>query len=618
MQTRVLAINYSGDFFLGPDGTVYEGKHLEQDLAPAYLEVDNSAKSSRLKGALLAKSQSPADDLLCVMGKHVVIPSPNLAAEVRPELHTDKPEGGFYFSKELLEKYLRGSKGWDGQPQAFFPVEKLYVLLPYLVKARFIREGEESEWFSQRLKDNQDFRWCGIPIEPSDQLAEKLYEDYQLQKILDVVNSKVREELVRTEADLEAKLQERERLSQELAELEPKVAVLREELTNLGARKEALVSEIMALEPQYRSLKVSIAVLSAEARRLELEALGGTPEENLLSLPIYTSEGEALLEVKEAFRRIGREVDLSEILALHVAVKLFPFTVLAGESGTGKSSLLVGYARAMGMRGTTIPVQPTWSSVADFHGFVNPLTKEFVPTPFSEVLELQVSTQADLEGLVDLVLLDEINLAYVEYFLADYLSALEGDRKVRVPSKKVTIPHTLLFTGTANEDHTTRSFSDKFRDRAAFFYLDRSGEGLGELKGELADPNQINANKRISRARWNEWRNRSVDSTHQLLNTLKGVREIFKRESLPLSERLWQGTARFLLHEVCISKELGNEGPDQNTLLDLAVAIRPAQKYGAYLQAHMRRDEAREKAQRLKNSLEEQGLTRAAARFNLE
>lgn len=631
MQTRVFALNYIGDYFLSSDGTIYEAEYLG-DLVPAYLNVRNSIKSRRVPGALVADSPSQACNLLHVRGDRVTIPSLGLDALVRPELHTEKPTGGFYFPKELLERYIGGANSsWDRQPWAFFPEEKFDVLRPYIVRAWFKDLEKEEEWFLKRLEANLDFRLDGIPIEPSISLARKLYRNYALQLIMDVAATEIRLELRKNEALLEEKLRDKEQLSQELASLESKLGELRGELASLGAHKETLAKEITTLETQHESLRERVAVLSAQARALEKEALRDTPEENLLTLPIYDSEGEALLAVRKAFEEIGRKVDPSEILALHVAVKLFPFTVLAGESGTGKSSLLIGYARAMGMRVTCIPVQPTWSSVADFHGFINPITGQFVSTPFSEVLELQVSTQVNLEGLVDLVLLDEINLAYVEYFLADYLSALEGDRRVRaawVPRNgfsrsqgSVIIPPTLLFTGTANEDHTTRSFSDKFRDRAAFFYLDPSVSS--SLTGKVADSNQIKAKKRVSRVHWNEWRETiSVDAhssdVKPMLAKLEEVRKAFVKGRLPLSERLWQGAARFLLHATSIGKKLGNEYFDPNTLLDFAVAIRPAQKYGAYLQAHIHRHEAREKAQHLKSYLEEQGLTRAAARFDLE
>lgn len=95
--------------------------------------------------------------------------------------------------------------------------------------------------------------------------------------------------------------------------------------------------------------------------------------------------------------------------------------VLAGDSGSGKTNLVQSFAKAIGGVAKIIPVKPNWTSSEDLLGYYNPLDKKYLPTPFLEAL-VEANKNPDVPYLI---CLDEMNLARVEYYFADFLSKLE-------------------------------------------------------------------------------------------------------------------------------------------------------------------------------------------------
>lgn len=95
--------------------------------------------------------------------------------------------------------------------------------------------------------------------------------------------------------------------------------------------------------------------------------------------------------------------------------------ILAGDSGSGKTNLVQSFAKAVGGISKVIPVKPNWTSSEDLLGYYNPLEKKYLATPFLEAL---IEAQQHPETPY-FICLDEMNLARVEYYFADFLSKLE-------------------------------------------------------------------------------------------------------------------------------------------------------------------------------------------------
>lgn len=162
------------------------------------------------------------------------------------------------------------------------------------------------------------------------------------------------------------------------------------------------------------------------------------------------------------------------------------FVLLAGLSGTGKTSLARAYARAyceaLGLsledHYCEVSVRPDWTDPTGLLGYYNPISAKprFEET---EALELVLSATQN-PTLPYFLCLDEMNLARVEHYFAPFLTAMEGRGELQIHNERDRIdgveprvpwPRNLFIIGTVNMDETTHAFSDKVLDRAFSFEL---------------------------------------------------------------------------------------------------------------------------------------------------
>jgi len=113
--------------------------------------------------------------------------------------------------------------------------------------------------------------------------------------------------------------------------------------------------------------------------------------------------------------------DFFALLTMHDLI------ILAGDSGSGKTNLVKSFADAIGGKAVIIPVKPNWTSAEDLLGYYNPLEQKYLTTPFLDAL-FDASRNPDVPYFI---CLDEMNLARVEYYFADFLSLME--ERVKVP-----------------------------------------------------------------------------------------------------------------------------------------------------------------------------------------
>lgn len=311
-------------------------------------------------------------------------------------------------------------------------------------------------------------------------------------------------------ADLaEARAQrESERMACEEARAE--LARIEEECGKLRDERRSLANEIKTLETWRDRLKAEVQSGAQSAPRpdkpsdeqrkamladlVERPACLKTPETVRTGQP--RPEVDALQTVKAYLRQHGLVFSERTVNAFHTALKVndtSQLTVLAGVSGTGKSLLPRRYAEAMGIHFLQVAVEPRWDSPQDLLGFYNYVEQKYRATDLARLLahldpwrslELPENTP-DRRNHMALVLLDEMNLARVEYYFSEFLSRLEARPAWRTglsedACKDALIPvdirglddaprlfpaHNLLFVGTMNDDESTQSLSDKVLDR---------------------------------------------------------------------------------------------------------------------------------------------------------
>lgn len=160
--------------------------------------------------------------------------------------------------------------------------------------------------------------------------------------------------------------------------------------------------------------------------------------------------------------------------------------VIEGISGTGKTSFTYAMAKFFGGNAEIVSVQPNWRDRADLIGYFNEFNKQFNETDF-----LASIYEANYRDEPRFVILDEMNLARIEYYFAEFLSIMEmpdvSEWNIEVVSRinsddpkllregKLKVPQNLWFCGTANQDDSTFTITDKVYDRTIAIDLNQRG-----------------------------------------------------------------------------------------------------------------------------------------------
>lgn len=368
------------------------------------------------------------------------------------------------------------------------------------------------------------------------------------------------EKLERDTARLQGEMEAYERQSDE-AQLraqtsQERLAKIEAEHIDAASRLEGAETEVRQSQSQLTRMESQRAELEARLVHLKTEtdkhngSVGedGNEADHLIALkslpPVLVdlknrdewdpggteTEARALHRVHTHLKAVGLQFPHRVVHAFHTAMKVNETTqmaVLAGISGTGKSQLPRRYAQAMGIGFLQVPVQPRWDSPQDLMGFYNYIEGKFRPTDMAKTLfhmdrfnEAEFSPE--FHDRMVMVLLDEMNLARVEYYFSDFLSRLESrpprDNQDEISMRKdseieLDIPtregedtpriypgYNVLFAGTMNEDESTQSLSDKVVDRANMLRF----AAPKSIKAGLGEGTPVNP-MALSRTRWNRW-----------------------------------------------------------------------------------------------------------------
>lgn len=200
-----------------------------------------------------------------------------------------------------------------------------------------------------------------------------------------------------------------------------------------------------------------------------------------LTPPEYDNEI-SLQEFAEGYRRYAAsQMKLyytPEIVRRFVAgMAASKLLILEGISGTGKTSLPYSFSRYLSNPSTIVSVQPSFRDRTELLGYFNEFSKRFNETEF-----LRALYEANYRPDPTLIVLDEMNLARIEYYFAEMLSVLEMPNKdewvldlvptawdgdpIKMDGGKIHVADSTWFIGTANNDDSTFTITDKVYDRA--------------------------------------------------------------------------------------------------------------------------------------------------------
>ena len=186
-----------------------------------------------------------------------------------------------------------------------------------------------------------------------------------------------------------------------------------------------------------------------------------------------------------------------------------PFVILSGLAGSGKTKLAITFAKALvedcEKQLCVVSVGADWTNREPLLGFPNALQPNKYVTPENGVLQLLIEANKNSQKPYFLIL-DEMNMSYVERYFADFLSSMESKEAIPLWKKdkqmiadnnvkwddipeKIELPNNLFIIGTINVDETTYMFSPKVLDRANVIEFKISANQMSDFLNDMKEVN---------------------------------------------------------------------------------------------------------------------------------
>lgn len=460
--------------------------------------------------------------------------------------------------------------------------------------ASLAEEKSQLEAHLQTLE--QDKRLWEDRIKELDRMDELVGESVKKQKELELQITETVEKI----AQFAEKLKEAEAAESKLVELKEELIKAEEAKTTFEKEMEALRQEKTDVEASVEKSKKELEDLERSKKMLEsiqIIAEGGgasEPGESKLTRETFQAlydpefySSDALHEENldawlgdfhSHLKKHGYQFSERLVNAFHTSLKVQDvscLTVMAGISGTGKSALPRLYSDYMGMHFLLVPVEPRWDSPQDLFGFLNYMENRYEATPLGRALmqfnQKDLSEQEPMQDEMLLVLLDEMNLARVEYYFSEFLSRLEARREVnwkndnsayqkvsmevfagekdeddkRMNPIRLFAGPNVLFVGTMNEDESTQSLTDKVIDRSNTIHFGRP-KNLKARQGRA-----INAQaQKISFQAWSNSRKSGLSANSETARAvdeyLKRLNESFDALGRPFGHRTFAATCAYI------------------------------------------------------------------------
>jgi hypothetical protein len=336
-----------------------------------------------------------------------------------------------------------------------------------------------------------------------------------------------------SQLDIIKKFEDYEELSQNLENITHLIFDKTKELQQANADIEdnkKLVAENKKLKNENKKLaKESIefkALKDFHDQNLWINPLKSAYEKSISNSENFHQKTEQLTD--KFFKKISNQLGFKQIsedfihtylLSLFTSLVNGRFLLLTGHIGTGKSSLIKDTGPLLGGDTTLIPVRPGWIDSSDLLGFYDPIKDKFRATEFTTAIQQPNNDQ------INIILLDEMNIARIENYAADILSChnpigerknlnlyqndlgteqhiqlaktlenLNLDQSIREiifkqlqpnSNHEITLNDNLLLCGTLNIDGSTENLPPKMIDRSFMLKFPDFDGSLSILKQKL-------------------------------------------------------------------------------------------------------------------------------------
>lgn len=439
------------------------------------------------------------------------------------------------------------------------------------------------EILSDLTTKNEELRLLREERQRQKEEKEEYYDDHRAEIIrLEQDNEKLKIE----KRDIQLSLVNQEDLEYDQKHLQDEIKSLKVRYSAVEADNNKLQETLERLNPSYsnpESIKKRLASIKRPIPGFE----DFVPRRKETTI----NELDWLEDIRSGIHDHGLYFSQRILCAFHTALKIAewsPLTVLAGVSGTGKSELPKLYSRFGGINFINVPVQPNWDSQESMLGYFNSISNSYEAQPMLNFLvqsrEKQVNGSDNpednyngLDDTVSLVLLDEMNLAHVELYFADFLSKLEQRRAAGkddlpridinlgsdIEPYELSLGRNLLFAGTMNQDETTKSLSDKVIDRGTsiFFPRPNSLHRREELK-KL--PKQSDLLPLKIWWKWIETKSSLSDDTIKPYKQLiEGINKCLGADGKALGHRVWQSIEYYMVNHPLVMGLDAQQYPDE-------------------------------------------------------
>ncbi len=293
----------------------------------------------------------------------------------------------------------------------------------------------------------------------------------------------------------------------------------------------------------------------------------------------YGMEPFDLHKAQQTITEMGYKISLDDFLNVLLALQTRPFVIFSGRSGTGKTTLAYIIALLFGWPHYRVAVSPAWADPSDLLGFVSPLSHERVGGALENVLR---SSDDDA-----LLCLDEFNVAKVEHYFADFISAMTGDPKgslwgplpnleqLSVRKDEVLhVPKRLRVIATMNFDDSVQSITPRVLDRANVMEFDVLSADALVVDRSLDLP-------MVSKTQFHwPWNEHNLPSNVQVTDMIRDIWSALRGSRGHLTHRAAQEMYRYILLGLPYATALNrNDDEQREALLDRQIAQRILPKF---------------------------------------
>lgn len=278
----------------------------------------------------------------------------------------------------------------------------------------------------------------GIRIASMNEVVSALQEFREKYETLAAIYSRYPDDA--SIAVLEEKAQKVDNLERANDALEQERNRYREEV--VAARNATKELEIVKQEVEATNALNEHLLQELESHKTALESRTGDTCPSLSKVDTETEEPDFIADITERTQRnvIQSLSDLVEHIKNYAGNKQLYYTdndiraflagmsvsrllILQGMSGTGKSSLPRIFSEAISGFNRLIPVESSWRDRNELLGYYNDFNKKFNAKSFT--IELYRSSKDRCQEIPTFIVLDEMNLARIEYYFSDFLAILQ-------------------------------------------------------------------------------------------------------------------------------------------------------------------------------------------------